>query len=122
MTSSTIEDYFAGKPHSREIFDAVVGRIAAQGPYEMAVASQVSFKVDRKFAWFWLYNVTKKDPNGVPHLMLAIDRRVEDSHVRDISQVAKSRWNHQIVVRTLDDATSGWLGNLIQRAYRYGNG
>lgn len=120
MTLSTIEEYFAGKPQSREIFDAVVDRIAAQGPYELSVASQISFRVDRKFAWFWLYNVTKMNPNGVPHLMLALGRVVDHPGVRDITQVGKSRWNHQIVVRTLDDATSGWLGSLIQQAYRYG--
>ena len=50
-------------------------RITALGPSETTVGSQISFGAKRKFAWFWLYNVTKKNPNGVPHLMLAIDRK-----------------------------------------------
>jgi len=61
-----------------------------------------------------------KEPEWVLHLMLAIDRRIDDPHVRDISQVGNSRWNHQIVVRTADDARSDWLGDLLGEAYSYG--
>ena len=75
----------------------------------------------RKFAWFWLYNVTKKNPNGVPHLMLALDHDLGSHHVREVAQVGKSRWNHQIVLRTLADARSDWLGDLLDNAYRYGS-
>ena len=117
---SGIADYFEDKPATREIFEVVADRIEALGPTDLEVKSQISFGVKSKFAWFWLYNVTKKNPNGVLHLMLALDEKVEDSHVRDVSQVGNSRWNHQIVIRTLDDAHSDWLGYLIERAYTYG--
>lgn len=116
----TIEDYFDGKPETRAIFSAVHDRIAALGPSEMTVASQISVGAKRKFAWFWLYNVTKKHPDGVLHLMLAIDRQIDDPHIRDISQISANRWNHQIVIRTIDDARSEWLGDLLELAYAYG--
>jgi hypothetical protein len=117
----TVDDFFAGKPETFRLFKTIADRIDALGPSEVTVASHISFGVNRKFAWFWLYNVTKKNPNGVLHLMLAIDHRIDDPHVRDIRQIGKGRWNHQVVIRSGEDATSAWLGDLIEAAYRYGS-
>jgi hypothetical protein len=119
MTERQVDAYFAGKPQSRQVFDAARRTIEAAGPATMTVRTQISFGNDRKFAWFWLYNVTKKDPNGVLHLMLAIDEAVESSHVRNVEQVSNARWNHQIVLITVADAESAWLRDLVSRAYRY---
>lgn len=121
MASVGVDEYFAGKPQTRPLFDVIAERIAACGPSELEVKSQISFGVERKFAWFWLYNVTKKNPSGVLHLMLALDEPVEDSHVREVTQISKNRWNHQIVIRSMDDASSEWLGELIEKAYEYGS-
>ena len=115
-----VEAYFEGKPRSREMFGIISDRIGALGPSEITVGSQISFGRRRKFAWFWLYNVTAKDPNGVPHLMLALDHPVESERIRDVSQIGKSRWNHQIVVRSEAEAGSQWLADLLAEAYEYG--
>jgi hypothetical protein len=85
-----IDDYFADKPETHKIYRVVEQRILALGPAERAVESQISFGVNRKFAWFWLYNVTQKNPNGILHLMLALDHDTDDPHVRDISKVGKA--------------------------------
>lgn len=122
MTGNSVDEYFAGKPETRQIFDAVAARIAACGPSDVEVKTQISFGVRRKFAWLWLYNVTKKNPSGVLHLMLALNRQVEDPNVREIDQLSKNRWNHQIVIRRMEDAESDWLGELITLAYGYGSG
>jgi hypothetical protein len=119
MNERQVDAYFAGKPQSRQVFDAARRTIEAAGPATMTVRTQISFGNDRKFAWFWLYNVTKKNPNGVLHLMLAIDEAVESSHVRNVEQVSNARWNHQIVLITVADAESAWLQDLVSRAYRY---
>jgi len=119
MTERQVDAYFADKPQSRQVFDAARKTIEAAGPATMTVRTQISFGNDRKFAWFWLYNVTKKDPNGVLHIMLAIDEAVESSHVRNVEQVSNARWNHQIVLPTVADAESAWLRDLVSRAYRY---
>lgn len=116
----SLEEYFDGRPESFEIFNIVSERVDAIGPSTMTIGSQISFGRSRKFLWFWLYNVTQKNPNGVPHLMLALDHVVESARVRDVNQISKHRWNHQIVVRKTDDARSGWLGDLIGLAYEYG--
>ena len=117
----TVDEYFAGKPDTHEIYQVVARRLSDLGPSEVSVKSQISFGVNRKFAWFWLYNVTTKNPGGILHLMLALDHEVDDPHIRDVSQIGNSRWNHQIVIRTRDDAGSEWLGELLEAAYRYGS-
>lgn len=53
--------------------------------------------------------------------MLALNRRVEDPNVREINQISKNRWNHQIVIRRVEDAMSDGLGELISLAYEYGS-
>ena len=116
----TVEEYFEGKPETFRIFTAVHDRIGALGPAQTTVKSQISVGLNRKFAWFWLYNVTQKNPNGILHVMLALDREFDDPHVRDISRVGKNRWNHQVVLRNLDDARSEWLYALLDEAYAYG--
>jgi hypothetical protein len=116
-----IATYFQEKPQSYEVFEAVHDRVSTFGPFEVSVASQISFGVNRKFAWFWLYNVTKRNPNGVPHIMLLMEERFDDPRVRNIEQVSKNRWNHQIVLQSLEDASSEWLGPLLHAAYNLGS-
>lgn len=117
-----IAGYFDGKPGSASIFDAIVDAVGEHGTFDVEVKSQISMGCKRKFAWFWLYNVTKKNPDGVPHLMLAIDRAVESDHVRHAEQISSMRWNHQIVVSSVDAARSDWLSELIGLAYDHGSG
>lgn len=116
-----IAAYFVGKPDSFEIFKAVYEQVRSLGPFDVTVRSQISFGVNRKFAWFWLYNVTRKNPNGILHMMLRVDRKIGDPHIRNIEQIGKNRWNHQVVVRTLRDAQSKWLHQLLKGAYEFGN-
>lgn len=120
VTSRELEQYFEGRPESARIFDILANRIEKLGGAEITVASQISFGRRRKFAWFWLYNVTKKNPNGVPQLMLALDHERPSEHTRLVTQAGNQRWNHQIMVRSDDDARSGWLGELLTLAYEYG--
>jgi Domain of unknown function (DUF5655) len=117
---ASIQEYFEGKPKSHATFQVIADRIASLGPCDVEVASQISFGVTRKFAWFWLYNVTRKNPDGVPHLMLALPNEHRSAHVRNIEQIGAGRWNHQIVIRTNADATSEWLRELLEIAYSYG--
>jgi hypothetical protein len=118
---TTIDEYFAGKPESAAIFAVLSERLLAASPQAtVSVGSQISFGARRKFAWVWLYNVTGRTPNGVVHLMLAMASHHPSPHVRHVAQIGKQRWNHQIVVRTLDDARSAWLGELVTEAAGYG--
>jgi hypothetical protein len=119
MTENLIEDYFLDKPISRAIFQEISNFISGLGNFDMSISKQISFGVKRKFLWFWLYNVTQKDPNGTPHLMIRLDEHHEDPHIRQTEQISKNRWNHQIIVSSLEQAQSAWLRKLIQKAYEF---
>jgi hypothetical protein len=121
MPATSVEGYFEGKPDALAVFRVVADRIAALGPSEITISSQISFGRKRKFAWFWLYNVTKKNPNGVPHIMLALDHPADSNQVRSVTQIGPHRWNHQIVLRSEVDASCPWLGELLELAYAYGD-
>ncbi|NKX85763.1 DUF5655 domain-containing protein [Nocardia coubleae] len=115
-----VEAYFSGKPHSREIFGVLRELIASNGPVEVSVASQIVFAVARKFAWVWLYNVTGKNPEGTVQIMLALDREMAHAPVYRVTQVGRARWNHLVVVHSLDEARDPRLAELIAAAYRFG--
>ncbi len=120
MSDDAVHRYFDGKPDSYEVFRAVYEQVRSFGPFETFVGSQISFGVERKFAWFWLYNVTQKNPSGVLHAMLRIDEGIGDPHLRNIDRISANRWNHQIVIRTLAEARSAWLRRLLRAAYDFG--
>jgi hypothetical protein len=122
VTSRGLEQYFEGRPESAKIFDILADKIERLGGAEVTVGSQISFGRKRKFAWFWLYNVTKKNPSGVPQLMLALDHERSSEHTRLVTQAGNKRWNHQIMVRSEADARSEWLGELLALAHKYGDG
>ncbi len=117
-----IEACFEGKPETYKIFNAVFRRLQSLGSFEVSVRSQISFSVERQFAWFWLYNVTRKNPNGILHTTLRMDERIDDPHIRAITRIGKNRWNHQVVIHTLKDANSAWMRRLLEAAYRFGSG
>jgi hypothetical protein len=60
-----VERYFKGKPETYRIFTAVYDQLQSIGFFTVTVGSQISLGVNRKFAWFWLYNVTRRNPNGI---------------------------------------------------------
>ncbi|WP_069167229.1 DUF5655 domain-containing protein [Nocardia altamirensis] len=116
-----VREYFDGKPHSLDIFQLLRGLIEQQGPCEMSIASQISFGVTRKFAWIWLYNITGANPEGTVQIMLAMNEERDEPPVYRVTPIGKSRWNHLIVVHSMDEARDPRLRALIREAYRYGS-
>jgi hypothetical protein len=119
-TNAAIQEYFAGKPHTHEIFTVLQKEITAHGESTMTVASQISFSAKRKFAWIWLYNVTGANPEGTVQIMLALGREVAGPPVYRVTQLGKNRWNHLVVVHSLEEARDPKLRALIKEAYAYG--
>ncbi|MEV0335068.1 DUF5655 domain-containing protein [Nocardia sp. NPDC050717] len=117
---AAIDAWFAGKPHSREIFTVLRELIDACGPARVTVASQISFGNARKFAWVSLYNVTGRNPEGTVQIMLAIDEEMAGDPVYRVTQVGRSRWNHLVVVHSLAEARAPELAVLIAAASRFG--
>jgi hypothetical protein len=121
VTDEKISTFFADKPSSYEIFKVLRERIEVQGECEISVASQISFGVKRKFAWIWLYNVTSAHPEGMVQIMLALDKKMDGPPVYRVTQIGPRRWNHLVVVHSLDEAKDSRLTALLQAAYVYGS-
>ena len=51
VADQTVKDYFDGKPEALEIFEIVADKIAATGPSDMTIGSQISFGRARKFGY-----------------------------------------------------------------------
>ncbi|MFC9999865.1 DUF5655 domain-containing protein [Nocardia sp. NPDC127526] len=121
MADDGVREYFAGKPRSYEIFSVLRALIEEQGDCAMSVGAQISFGARRKFAWIWLYNITGANPQGTVQIMLALGEPHEGPPVYRVTPIGKSRWNHLVVVHTLDEARDPRLAALIGAAHRYGS-
>ncbi len=52
---ASLEEFFAGRDESRQIFEAVRQTVEALGPAELRIGkSQVSFRGRKAFAWVWI--------------------------------------------------------------------
>ena len=76
----------------------------------------MSFSVNRKFLWVWAYERTG---DGTLFLNVRLDRPVEDPHFHRVDQVSANRWNHHVVVKTMEAAQSDWLRDLIRAGHEF---
>jgi hypothetical protein len=116
MTSGTnkMTCDFAGKPTTEAYFEAIADFTRSLGQVDCQRKAQVSFSVKRKFLWMWAY---EKTADGTLYLNVTLDRRNEDPHIHNVTQVSAHRWNHQVEVKSSHTATSGWLHDLIRQGY-----
>ncbi|MGI5170186.1 DUF5655 domain-containing protein [Spirillospora sp. CA-253888] len=117
---SRVCEYFDARPDSMAIFRTLRALIEEQGRSEMTVGSQISFGVRRKFAWIWLYNITGANPQGTVQLMLALREPVDEPPVYRTTRIGKTRWNHLVVVHSMEEAHDPRLPSLVRAAYEYG--
>lgn len=107
---------FAGKPTTQSFSIAIAEYTAPLGPETKDVKAQLSFSVNRKFLWPWAY---EKTTDGTLYLNVTLDRKVDDPHFSNVSQVSKNRWNHHVEVKSETTANSDWLRDLISQGYEF---
>ncbi len=107
---------FSGKPATAGMYTAIESYVISLGSAEKHLTAQVSFSVNRKFLWIWVY---EKTSDGTLFLNVRLDRPLEDPHFHRISQISANRWNHHVVVKTMEAAQSGWLRDLIRAGYEF---
>ena len=107
---------FSNKPSTQAYFVTISRYIESLGPVKKEVKSQVSYAVNRKFIWLWVYD---KTPDGILYLTVCLDRKIDDPQFHTITQVSKNRWNHHVEVRSESNAASDWLHRLIQAGYDF---
>jgi len=107
---------FTGKPKTHTYYASIAAFTAALGPVDTEHKAQVSFSVKRKFLWLWAY---EKTADGTLYLNVTVDRRIDDPHFHNITQVSANRWNHHVEVKSEAIADSDWLHALIRDGYEF---
>ena len=110
-TSNTMIGDFSGKPATAAMYATIESSVLSLGSVTKHLTAQVSFSVNRKFLWIWVY---EKTSDGTLFLNVRLDRPLEDPRFHRISQIIANRWNHHVVVKTMEAAQSGWLRDLIR--------
>ena len=109
----TLDEFFAGYPVSRPIFDALHAAIAALGPVEMRVTkSQVAFRRRKAFAWVWIPDRYLGGGHAPLVLTLAFPWRDASPRWKQIVEPAPGRFTHHLELRAaseIDDEIAGWL-------------
>ena len=115
-TSNKMIGDFGGKPASAAMYAAIESYTLSLGSVTKHLTAQVSFSVNRKFLWVWAYEGTG---DGTLFLNVRLDRPVEDPHFHRVDQVSANRWNHHVVVKTMETAQSDWLKDLIRAGHEF---
>ena len=115
-TSNRMIGDFSGKPATAAMYATIESSVLSLGSVTKHLTAQVSFSVNRKFLWAWAYERTA---DGILFLNVRLDRPVEDPHVHCVDQVSANRWNHHVVVKTMEAAQSDWLRNLIRAGHEF---
>ena len=107
---------FSGKPATAAMYTAIESYVMSLGSAAKHLTAQVSFSGNRKFLWIWAY---EKTSDGTLFLNVRLDRPMEDPHFHRVSQISTNRWNHHVVVKTMEAAQSDWLRDLIRAGYEF---
>jgi len=109
----TLDEFFAGQPESRQIFDALRRAIDALGAAEVGVSkSQVAFRRRRAFAWAWLPGRYLRGRGAPLVLTVALGRRDPSPRWKEIVEPAPARITHHLELHAaadLDDEVADWL-------------
>jgi len=108
-----LEEFFAGYPGSRAIFDEVYATAVVLGPLDLRISnSQVALVDGKAFAWLW---IPKKYLRGVTAplvLTLSYRERRPWGRWKEIYQAAPRRFTHHLELWSpgeVDEAVRGWL-------------
>lgn len=50
---------------------------------------------------------------------MSLDRRIDEPGIHNVTQISRSRWNHQVEVKSPSIATCDWLHALIRAGYEF---
>jgi hypothetical protein len=109
-----LDEYFAGFPEARRVFDALSIAILAPGGVKVrATRSQVAFRRRRAFAWAWVPAIYLKGRDTAPLVLtLALRRRDPSPRWKEIVEPAPGRFTHHLELRSaaeIDEQVAGWL-------------
>jgi len=109
----TLDEFFAGPPEPRQIFDALRLAVDALGPVEVRVTkSQVAFRRRRAFAWAWMPGAYLRGKHPPLVLTLALRRRDPSPRWKEVVEPYPGRFTHHLELSSpaeIDDEVRAWL-------------
>lgn len=120
MTSEQIDEFFAGRPLGRAVFDRVSELLAGTPDCQVRVTkSQIAFRRRRAFAWLWTPGRWLTGPAAEVALSVSLGRRDQSPRFKEVVQPTPAHWMHHLEIRDvadLDDEVAGWLREAADRA------
>jgi Domain of unknown function (DUF5655) len=114
------EDFFAGHPDARAVFEKVRSVLARLGPLEVRTSkSQVAFRRRRGFAFLWLPGRYLSKPAAEVVLSIALGRHDHSGRFKEVAHPAPAQWMHHLEIRDaddIDDEVVAWLREAADRA------
>ena len=109
----TLNEFFAGKEDSRQIFDTLLRIIEALGQPQMRVTkSQVTFRRRKAFAWAWMPGNYLRGKVAPLVLTLSLQRRDLSPRWKEVVEPTSGRFTHHLELYSateVDDEVRSWL-------------
>ena len=64
----------------------------------------------------WSY---EKTADGTLFLSFLLDKKLEKDFIHNYYQVSKNRWNHSVVIKTIEEAKNLELKTALLQAYEF---
>ena len=116
----TLDEFFSGRPVSRQLFDSLADALSHIGPTEIRVTkSQVAFRRRIAFAWAWLPGQNLKDRGAPLVLSIALRRRDPSPRWKQVVEPIPRRFMHHLELHhptDLDAEAQAWLQEAWQLA------
>jgi len=120
----TVEEFFAGHPVARAVFDRVREVADGLGGYDLRVGrSQVAFRRARGFAYVWIPGRYLRHPDADVVLSIPLGRHDDSPRFKEVAHPSPKVWMHHLEVRDvaeIDDEVRGWLAEAATGAGRTG--
>ncbi len=109
----TLDEFFAGQPLSRAIYEAVYRSLQDLGPLEPRITkTQVAFKRQRDFAWVWMPEKYLRRKAAPLVLSLAFRARDPSPRWKEIVEPRPGRYMHHLELydpADVDDEVRAWI-------------
>ena len=116
----TLDEFFAGQPNSREIFEAVLCVLQDLGALEPRITkSQIAFKHSRDFAWVWMPEKHLRRKAAPLVLSLAFRTRDPSPRWKQIFEPRPGRFMHHLELHApadVDDQVRAWIRTAWEEA------
>lgn len=116
----TPEEYLAGHPLARAVFDAVRTLVDGAADTEVrTTTSQIAFRRRRGFAYLWLPGRYLAQPAADVVLSVDLGRHDDSPRWKEVVHPAPGHWMHHLEIRDaaeIDDEVAAWLSEAADRA------